>query len=187
MWIYTWKSFPVGVFSSTSVGVELQLKPIFLATLIRKSLHSDSHLPLIITIWNHSAWQGRRESRGPCQHFYHKLSNCHAESAAAVRRTQHQCVNWIQDPIINKFSIFSPSGAFANIKGGKGWCGIAVCLCLLLYKAARLSAPRHRRGAAEEIQFHDFHVSTWQVGLWFTRFVFLAYTWVWADHNSLKA
>lgn len=44
-----------------------------------------------------------------------------------------------------------PLRCLANIKGGKGWCGISVCLCLLLYKTARLWAPRHRRGAAEEI------------------------------------
>lgn len=63
-----------------------------------------------------------------------------------------------------------PLRCLANIKGGKGWRGISVCLCLLLYKTARLSAPRHRRGAAAQIEFHEYHVATWQVGRWFRVF-----------------
>lgn len=51
------KCSPADIQYSKSV----QLKPILLATLIRKSLYSDSRLPLIITIWNHTAWQRKRE------------------------------------------------------------------------------------------------------------------------------
>lgn len=117
------------------------------------------------------AWQGERRAvalpallpqtiKLPRRASCYTLAHC----------MQHQCVYWIWGPVINKFSIFFPPRCLANIKGGKGWCGISVCLSLLLYETARLSAPRHRRGAAAQIQFHDYQVSTWQVGLWFMRF-----------------
>ncbi len=117
-------------------------------------------------MWNHRIGRERGELR-PWRHFSPQTIKlpCRASCHTPPPRTQHQRVYWIQAPVINKFSIFCPSGASPTSKRKRMvWCGISVCLSLLLYKAARLSAPRHRRGAAAQIWFHDFHLSTWQVG-----------------------
>lgn len=145
------------------------------------SLYSDSHLQLIITIWNHRLGRMRRAvplpALSPQTIKLLRRASCYILCAASV------CVlnTWIcNQHILHILPLRCP----ANIKGGKGWFGISVCLCLPMYKTARLSAPRHRRGAAEEIKFHDYHIATWQVGLWFVYFVAFACTWLWADHTK---
>lgn len=73
------------------------------------------------------AWQGERRAvalpallpqtiKLPRRASCYTLAHC----------MQHQCVYWIWGPVINKFSIFFPPRCLANIKGGKGWCGISV-------------------------------------------------------------
>ena len=117
-------------------------------------------MPLLITTQNHRLGRARRAAALPARL---------PRPIKPLPRTLHpawMCVlntgSCNQKKLI--FSIFCPSGGFANIKEGKGWCGISVCLLLLLYE----TAPRHRREAAEEIEFHHVNAGTWQVGLWFT-------------------
>lgn len=135
----------------TILKKKAQIKPIFL-TKVRKnslySLYSDSHLQLIITIWNHRLGRMRRAvplpALSPQTIKLLRQASCYILCAASV------CVlnTWIcNQHILHILPLRCP----ANIKGGKGWFGISVCLCLPMYKTARLSAPRHRRGAAEEI------------------------------------
>lgn len=127
------------------------------------------------------AWQ-REGSCGPASTF---TTNYQTATLSFLLYTAPMCV--LNTGSCNQQILhILPLRCLANIKGGKGWCGISVCLCLLLYKTARLSAPRHRQGAAEEIWFHDYHVATWQVGLWFMCFVGFACTWLRVDHTSLK-
>lgn len=130
-----------------------------------------------------------------CQHFNHKLSNCHAAPPPSpytlhththiLRYIQDRCVYWILDFVINTFSTLFPSGAPPTSKEVEdGVVSLSVSLCLSVYEAAQLSAPRHRRGAAEEIWFHDYHTATRQVGLWFVKIAGFSYTWLWADHTN---
>lgn len=92
--------------------------------------YSEPHLLLMITIWNRVGLAEGQEL-GPPSTF--KLSNCHV-APPLPHCTQHQCVYRIHDPVINKFSIFCSPRCLANIKGGKAWCGISVCLHSILYE-----------------------------------------------------
>lgn len=129
------------------------------------------------TIWNHRLGSGSRAAALPALFLTTNYQTATREAAATYAASlQHQCVYRTQDPVINKFSIFfTPQVPSPTSKDGKGWCGISVCLCLLLYKAARLSAPQTQATAQQprKFQFHERHVATCQVGLRFRGFVWV--------------
>lgn len=121
---FGWKLSPADIQYSESV----QVKSIFLATLIKKSLYSDSHLPLIITMWNHRLGRERRAVALPALLPQTIKLPRRASRYTLPHCTQHQCVYWIQDPVINKFSIFSPSGASPTSKEVKDGV-VSLCAC----------------------------------------------------------
>lgn len=106
-----------------------QIKPIFL-TKVRKnslySLYSDSHLQLIITIWNHRLGRMRRAvplpALSPQTIKLLRRASCYILCAASV------CVYWILESVINTFSIFSPSGAPPTSKEVKDGL-VSLCAC----------------------------------------------------------
>lgn len=115
---------------------------------VRKSLYSDPHLPLMIAVWSHAGLAQRRravalpalkdDQTATSSLPLHTLPHC----------TQHQRVYWLQDPVINKLSIFCSPRCLANIKGGKGWCGISVCLHSTVQKASPTFSPEIQAGSS---------------------------------------
>lgn len=158
----------------------------FLATLIGKSIYSDSHLPLIMTIWNHRLGRARRAVALPALLPQTIKLPRRASRYTLPQCTQHQCVYWIQDPVINKFSIFSPSGASPTSKEVKDGV-VSLCACAFYCIKQPGFQPQDTGGEQpRKFNFMTATFATWQVGLWFACFVGFARTWFRADHAKCQ-
>lgn len=134
-----------------------QVNSILLATLIKRSLK--------LIVWftsaadNHNMkpqnWQ-QEQSSGPANTFTTNYQT--ATPSLPLHAASRINVFWIPDSVINTFSIFSPSGAPPTSKERKRmvWY-LWVPEPSAVSKSPRRSAPRHRRGAAEEMWFHEHH------------------------------
>lgn len=125
----------------------------------------------MITIWNHTglAQRGRAVALPALRNYQTATSSLLLYTLPHC--TQHQCVYWIQDPVINKFSIFCSPRCLANIKGGKGWCGISVCRSILLLKKKNspVFSPKIQ-AESSKFNFMTTTFGTWQIGPRFVSF-----------------